>query len=154
MSKVSTLILRHNTVSDTIELHFVNEDLKTFLSSLPPHFRTWNPKSKCWVIVPEILNKIVSYSRHLFTRIDSSSLPVRHQTIVQRALQGLKDNSSIKNEPNSPYATLYVTQNAPKFVIKAAYKALAFQYHPDRGGNSEEFQRVREAYDKIVKGSS
>ena len=138
-------------LSEVIELHFNNKDLQNFLSSLPANTRTWNSNLKCWVIVPEILYKIASYSRHMFNRIDSSSVPIQYQRIVQRALQGLPDiETSDKTYSYSPYSILYVTKEAPDCVIKAAYKALVFKYHPDRGGDAEEFQKVKAAYDKIV----
>tara|TARA_R110000824_G_scaffold76345_1_gene193455 strand:- start:409 stop:552 length:144 start_codon:yes stop_codon:yes gene_type:complete len=43
-------------------------------------------------------------------------------------------------------------ESAPEFVIKAAYKALAFKYHPDRGGDAEQFQIVTAAYNSIMEG--
>jgi hypothetical protein len=154
LSKISDLILIHNSLSDTIELYFVNEDLKLFLSSLPAHARTWSKKKGCWVIVPETLHKVISYSRHIFTKIDANALPIRYQNAIQRALQGGEDTLQYSSEPDSPYSVLYITRNAPDFVVKAVFKALVFEYHPDKGGDPKEFQKVKEAYDEITKGPS
>jgi hypothetical protein len=142
LSKISDLILIHNSLSDTIELYFVNEDLKLFLSSLPAHARTWSKKKGCWVIVPETLHKVISYSRHIFTKIDANALPIRYQNAIQRALQGGEDTLQYSSEPDSPYSVL------------AVFKALVFEYHPDKGGDPKEFQKVKEAYDEITKGPS
>lgn len=40
------------------------------------------------------------------------------------------------------YDNLKVAPNAPKEVIRAAYKALSQKHHPDRNGDSSESQRV------------
>ncbi len=152
MNTKDTMTLRHNLLSNVVELHFNNEEVKNFLSSLPTHTRTWNSNKRCWVIVPEVLHKVVSYSRHTFSRIDASSIPIKYQKVVQRALQGLSQTKSTYPVDNSPYDVLHITRDAPDCVVKAVYKALAFEHHPDRGGNSEEFQKVKEAYEAIIKG--
>ena len=151
---MNKLILRYNQLSEVVELYFNNKEVQNFLSALPAHTRTWKPADRCWVVVPEVLHKVISYSRHEFNHIDSSSLPLNYQKVIQRALQGLPEEkittSKTTSKGNSPYAVLYIRDGAPDFVIKAAYKALAFEYHPDRGGNTEEFQRVKEAYDTLM----
>ena len=35
--------------------------------------------------------------------------------------------------------------------IKKAYKKKALQKHPDRGGSEEEFQNLKNAYDRLIK---
>ena len=159
---MNKLILRHNALSETVELHFKDNDLSNYLStSLPQNTRTWDKKEKCWVVLPGILGRVIAYSRHLFTEIDASSLPVNLQSKVQKALQGSyqddysdsKDNKREDKKDTSPYSILYLIPNAPDFVVKAVYKTLAFKYHPDRGGEAEQFQKVREAYEAITKGT-
>lgn len=49
-----------------------------------------------------------------------------------------------------PYATLFLTKNAPRFMIVAAWKALAREYHPDRGGDPEAFHKVKAAYEELM----
>lgn len=44
------------------------------------------------------------------------------------------------------YATLGVTKTATPDEIKRAYRKLASQHHPDKGGDTAQFQRVEEAY--------
>lgn len=46
----------------------------------------------------------------------------------------------------NPYEILGVPQDADKQTIKKAYRKLAAQYHPDRGGDAEKFKEVAEAY--------
>ena len=48
-----------------------------------------------------------------------------------------------------PYQTLGVDQSASDQQIKAAFRKLAVQYHPDRGGDEDKFKQINEAYIKI-----
>lgn len=44
------------------------------------------------------------------------------------------------------YKTLGIKRQANEDEIRQAYKKLALQHHPDRGGDEEEFKKVSEAY--------
>ncbi len=44
------------------------------------------------------------------------------------------------------YQILGVSKNATQAEIKQAYRRLALKYHPDRGGDSERFKKINEAY--------
>jgi|694.fasta_scaffold80536_2 DnaJ-class molecular chaperone len=47
------------------------------------------------------------------------------------------------------YTTLGVAKNASQDEIKRAYRKLASQHHPDKGGDKNKFQEVQAAYDTL-----
>lgn len=47
------------------------------------------------------------------------------------------------------YNILGVPRDADQDTIKKAYRKLAMQHHPDKGGDPNEFQRISEAYDTL-----
>ena len=50
---------------------------------------------------------------------------------------------------SNPFQILGVQESANDQEIKKAYKKLALQHHPDKGGDVKQFQIVSEAYDQI-----
>lgn len=51
---------------------------------------------------------------------------------------------------NSAYSILGVSPEASDAEIKKAYRLVAMQCHPDKGGDKAEFQELHEAYEKIM----
>jgi curved DNA-binding protein len=49
----------------------------------------------------------------------------------------------------NPYQTLGVDRNAAPDEIKRAYRKLASQHHPDKGGDKTRFQEIQAAYDTL-----
>ena len=47
------------------------------------------------------------------------------------------------------YQILGVKENAPQDEIKKAYRKLAVEHHPDKGGDENKFKKISEAYDTI-----
>lgn len=61
------------------------------------------------------------------------------------------DTSALPNyNAGSGRGELFLTEDAPGFLVKAVWKALASYYHPDSPtGNSELFIKFKNAYEKL-----
>ena len=62
---------------------------------------------------------------------------------------------SFEKGRENPYHILGVSMNVDQTNLKKAYKKMAVQYHPDKGGNPEIFKKITQAYiyvlDKLEK---
>lgn len=71
------------------------------------------------------------------------------QDVINVANKHGASNASI---PNDDYAILYLQPDAPDAILEVVYRKLAQLFHPDRGGDEEQFKRITAAYQRI-KGS-
>ena len=53
---------------------------------------------------------------------------------------------------DSPFEALLIDPDADEDEIEEAYRRRVKETHPDHGGSAEEFQMVRDAYEKITSG--
>lgn len=68
---------------------------------------------------------------------------------VERLLNNFwKGFAGIENQ-DAALAELGLTSEASAEEITRQYRKLALQYHPDRGGNSDKFQKITEAYQQL-----
>ena len=62
-----------------------------------------------------------------------------------------EQSKSSENDLRIKYLkVLGVSSNASNQEIKIAYKKLVLKYHPDRGGNAENFKEIVEAYNYLI----
>lgn len=47
------------------------------------------------------------------------------------------------------HSSLFLTPDAPDFMIEAAYKALVKVHHPDLGGDTVTFKKIQKAYEEL-----
>jgi len=50
----------------------------------------------------------------------------------------------------SPYDILGTTNDTPWGEIKTAFRKLAMQHHPDKGGDPEVFRKIRAAFEVLI----
>lgn len=68
--------------------------------------------------------------------------------ILSRAFTGFV---AIEHQGEDWWDVLQVQRDASREAIDASYRRLRSQHHPDRGGDSEQFQRVQRAYEKAIR---
>jgi len=51
---------------------------------------------------------------------------------------------------STPYEVLGVPNSASEIDIKKAFRTLAMKHHPDKGGDSETFKKISEAYNVLI----
>lgn len=49
-----------------------------------------------------------------------------------------------------PYAILGLRPGASEEEVKKAFRRLAHQHHPDKGGDPKRFKEIKEAYEKLM----
>ena len=61
-----------------------------------------------------------------------------------------KSKREYREEENENYSVLGLKRSASDEDIKQAFREKALRTHPDKGGDPEEFRKVREAYENLI----
>lgn len=121
----------------------------------PLSYRRWNPNKKRWDIHKNKFLPAVGMGKRFFNHVDYSLVPDPLQILI---VKFLKEHSEFYArapwdpggvEEADPYSVLHLLPTAPWRVVQAAYRALAFELHPDRGGDPAKFRVVDEAYRQL-----
>ena len=68
----------------------------------------------------------------------------------QQSSESEEDNVIQMGNEDNPYWVLGVDENADKDTIKKAYRKLAKEYHPDKGGDINKFNAINKAYQQLL----
>merc|ERR1740121_674403 len=89
------------------------------------------------------------------TKLPQEQLEEMNRALDEYILRQMCFKSEIVDEiarlhEDSAYAILGISSDATDAEIKKAYKLVAMQCHPDKGGDKEEFQELNNAYERIM----
>ncbi len=102
---------------------------------IPAPLRRWDKPDKCWIIEAAGILRAVSLAKQYYGDVEDIAA-----TMPSRAITA------------APHAVLHLMPDAPAELVPVVYKTLAKLFHPDRGGDTREMQRINEAYATICKG--
>lgn len=68
---------------------------------------------------------------------------------VNAMLEGIWQDCYKPEQKQQAFNTLGLKPNANKQAIKLRYRELANKHHPDKGGNTETFMQIRQAYELL-----
>lgn len=120
----------------------------------PVSYRTWDIDKNCWWVHADKLPMLVAAARRFFVHVDYRVLPdwvqlriaARNGSDTSGGVSGL-----VRSSDKNPHVLLHLQPSAPWSVVKAAYKALCLEHHPDRGGSVETLQKINAAYAQLQK---
>jgi hypothetical protein len=146
-------------------------------SLVPPEARHWDSEEKVWYVGQAYAHRAIGLARKFWPHINTSAYDNQRNTGYDHArarrgqsqqgyrwdwfgtggqhqtgyARGDTSFSSGGSAGHPALATLFVTSGAPPEVVKAAYRALALLYHPDKGGDPSKMRELNEAYDQLRK---
>lgn len=116
----------------------------------PQSHRKFDSDRSQWLIHWRWLPFVAQLSRWHFSAVDWSSLPDEWQMYAVGAeAPSTGPEQEIPTPESNPYEVLFVTENAPLEVVKAARDVLLHLHHPDHGGSDEITAVVVSAYKQI-----
>src|SRR5262249_37433254 len=101
--------------------------------ALPVGCREWDPARKRWLVAAIVVDDLLEYLEDAGVDV----LDDRPPPPVPRPPMPV--------ELQTAFDTLYLQYTAPLCVADAAYRALSKYFHPDKGGDAHDFNRVASA---------
>ncbi len=124
--------------ADPLEFRLCIDTLKSFVKV--PN-RSYDPDTKTWNVSESGYESLTKWINYICQSIDAE---IKWQ------------QPSPPRQPKRPapkvdaYAALHLLPTASPALVKAAYKCLAMEFHPDRGGDTRAMQRINEAYRQLA----
>ncbi|WP_027853823.1 DNA-J related domain-containing protein [Marinobacterium litorale] len=82
--------------------------------------------------------------------LDWSEFENSSSDYVRKLLSGFWERYLSDDQRQDAWQVLDLEPGADEQTIRAAYRRLAARHHPDKGGDAEQFCRVREAYELLM----
>ena len=118
--------------------------LSDFKTKIPFKDRRWDGEKKVWHLTtnPDTILAVCDLTKRYY----NGKLPeIRTDDI---SLEDIMSGNFI--DRSTYYTVLGVQSTATEKEIRKAFFKLAKQYHPDKGGDTEHFHLVREAYEVLT----
>lgn len=110
----------------------------------------YDTEKRAWMIYWKNIPVVVDAAKRYFAVVDWSALPDHLQMYAAGGKIPDECFSGI-DEGENPFQVLFVLDDAPNSVVKAAFRALCMEYHPDRGGDEDKMAELVLAYESIKK---
>lgn len=120
-----------------------------YIRNLASHER-FLKDGKWWVHethLPDLFKKAKTTGYHEVLSYDSASVHVREK--IREALGKKRVVSPSFKKTTGAHALLHIAEDAPTWIIEAAWKAFVKHKHPDVGGDSDHFVKVKFAYESL-----
>lgn len=136
--------------------------ISTLKFEIAPRFRSYDPLTKCWIILAEAAVELENYIQRMVARFCAAVVVEEEANPAREEYKEQGTKSSSEKEHGSPFerryrmtfqracATLFVTPGAPFEVIQGAYRALAKMHHPDLGGDTHVMRQINDAYETLT----
>jgi hypothetical protein len=128
-----------------LQVMLEKDSIFLFISPLRIMLRDIADSSKTKIIKADIENTLKSYY------LDWSNLEDTGEQEVDRLLNRFWQCYADEDKQSIALQTLNLRPDTEWAMIKKSYRRLAAEKHPDRGGVTEEFIKIREAYE-LLKG--
>lgn len=115
----------------------------------PQTTRRYDATTRAWMIYWTQLRIIGNVARRFYSHVDWSTLPDQWQMYLAGGEPPVTSQEATAPLLATPHATLFVTEDAPMEVVRAAYKALVSVNHPDVGGSTKKMAEINQAYEQI-----
>ena len=115
------------------------------IKCIPAQRRSYDPTRRCW--------RIASTSLLLGLGVYLPGLKERVEHLLGGEEEEAEPRPAVSTLPPAverAYVTLHLLPSAPRCVVKAAYRALAAETHPDVGGSTVAMQQLNAARDTLV----
>lgn len=118
--------------------HVDSEKFQSFIAALKSNIhqrsRKWDANRKCWLLrdADPVIALLRSFAID-FDCDDAAAEPERPKRLTV----------------DDAYRILYLQPDAPRFIVDAAYRALAKHFHPDVGGDTAAMQRINAAVEVL-----
>lgn len=117
---------------------------------IPPKYRFF--ENDQWFVHKDYLLPLAQVGYEKLGHVDYSGLlPMSQVSIAEAKVEWKRgvDSSHILIVEPDPHETLFLTVDAPDYILEAVWKAVVSKNHPDVGGDAERFLELKRAYERI-----